>query len=440
MTWRRAVAWVLLVALTGCASSRVVRLGMGEGRSLEYAPPSWDRSIRVEAEDFEEALARLVLHVPLTLRPVQGWELVRASSTGATLDRTWQFTLRKDYGRWCRAHEAPGDCLSLLEDGLGLSPMDRLTVAVGLSLDSMRRSIAAAVEDTLRPQLFVALITTSMVSWVALAAAPEPVFTKAAAVLAAVLLVYLGVDSFLEVLRACAELKGAAERATTFQELEEAGERFGRVLGKEGARVFVLAVTVLVSKGTAGGSAWLASRMPLLPRFTEAAALGARQVGVELASVGEVSTVAVVEGSVAITLAPTAVAMVALGPGGGGSDSGGASVPSSEKLAANMQAAGIPRPEGTAAHHIVAGSAPEAARAREVLQRFGVGINDAANGVFLRANRTTPGSSPGAIHSMLHTRAYYDAVNAYLGQATSRREVLRLLEVIRQALLAGRFP
>ncbi len=319
MPWRRAVVWMLLLVFSGCASGRVARLETGGGRVLEDVPASWDTSIRVSEDEFEEALARLVLHVPLTLHPSQAGALVRASSTGATLDRAWQFTLRNKYGNWCGAHEAPSDCLSLLEDGLGFSSMDRLTVAVGLSLDPMRRSIAAAVEDTLSPHLFAALIATSMVSWVALAAAPEPVFTKAAAILAAVLLVYLGGESFLEVVRACAELKGAAERATTFQELEEAGARFGRVLGKEGARVFVLAVTVLVSKGTAGGSAWLASRMPLLPRYTESAALGARQLGVELASVGQVSAVAVGERAVALVLAPTAVAMVALGPGGGGS-------------------------------------------------------------------------------------------------------------------------
>jgi hypothetical protein len=40
---------------------------------------------------------------------------------------------------------------------------------------------------------------------------------------------------------------------------------------------------------------------------------------VELASVGQVSAVAVGERAVALVLAPTAVAMVALGPGGGGS-------------------------------------------------------------------------------------------------------------------------
>ena len=36
-----------------------------------------------------------------------------------------------------------------------------------------------------------------------------------------------------------------------------------------------------------------------------------------------------------------------------------------------------------AAHHIVAGSSPKAAEARAILQRYGIDINDSANGVFL---------------------------------------------------------
>ncbi|MFP2925095.1 AHH domain-containing protein [Pyxidicoccus sp. 3LG] len=53
----------------------------------------------------------------------------------------------------------------------------------------------------------------------------------------------------------------------------------------------------------------------LLPGFGEAVALSASQLGVELRAIEQVRTVAVVENGVAITLAPTAVAMVASGSG-----------------------------------------------------------------------------------------------------------------------------
>ncbi|MBZ4418435.1 restriction endonuclease fold toxin 5 domain-containing protein [Myxococcus sp. RHST-1-4] len=304
----------------GCASNRVVRLDTGQGRPLEYAAPSWDKSVDIDEGEFQEALARLVLEVPLSIRTSQAGWLVRTASPGhgAAMDGVWQFALRRDYGRWCRAYEAPGDCLSLLEDGLGFSATDRLAVALGLSLDPMHESIAEALEDTFSPTLFKAVVVSALVSWAILAANPEPVFTKAAAVLAVVLVAYLGVDAFLEVVRACSELKEATDRATTFQELDAAGARFGRVMGAEGARVFVLVATLLVSRGTAGGASWLATRLPRLPRFSEAAALAARQVGVRLEAAAEVTSVAVVEGQLVITLAPNAVAMAAMGNGNPG--------------------------------------------------------------------------------------------------------------------------
>ncbi len=313
----RAWWWLLVLVplLVGCASTRGVRLDTGEGPPREHEPRTSDASVDVSEDAFEEALARLVLELPLSLRPGEAGWLVRASSHGGTMDRVLQGALRKDYGRWCQTHEASGDCLSLLEDGLGFSATDRLTLAVGLTLDSMHESLADAVEGTLNPTFFKAVVVSALVSWVLLAANPEPVFTKAAATVAVLMLAYVGVDAFLAVVEACRELKLAADRATTFQELEEAGARFGRVVGTEGARVFVLAVALAVGRGAAGGATWLTSRLPLLPGFAQAATLSASRLGVRLVAVEQVSAVAVVESGVAIRLAPNAVAMVAVGSG-----------------------------------------------------------------------------------------------------------------------------
>jgi len=128
------------------------------------------------------------------------------------------------------------------------------------------------------------------------------------------------------VVNASLELKGAAERATTFQELEEAGTRFGQAIGTEGARLFVLAATLLVGQGAAGTASGLAARLPTLPRFTQATALAAGQTGVKLSAAGEVMAIAAMEGTLVITLAPTAVAMAALGPRA--SSAGGNALPS----------------------------------------------------------------------------------------------------------------
>nr|WP_128800218.1 restriction endonuclease fold toxin 5 domain-containing protein [Corallococcus coralloides] len=309
MNAHRAGVWMLLfVLLTGCASGPTVRLRTERG-TRTYAPATWDRRVPVSAREFEEALARLVLEVPLTVRSPR---VVRAvAKKGAQLDLGLGFMLRDGYGRWCRAHEAPGDCLSLLEDGAGFGELDRLTLAVGMSLDPLRASIGAALQDTLNPEFFVSVVAGAIASWVVLAAAPEPLFTKAAAVIAAVFLAYVGVQSFLTVVRACGALKAATDRAQTFQELEEAAEVFAQALGPEVARVFVLAVTVLVSHGVTVG---LSSALSLMPRFPDAVRLGSTQAGFNPARVLDVSAVAVVDGVVEVTLASTAVTMAAMGP------------------------------------------------------------------------------------------------------------------------------
>jgi hypothetical protein len=111
--------------------------------------------------------------------------------------------------------------------------------------------------------------------------------------------------------------------------------------------------------------------------------------------------------------------------------------PSSRALGQALEAAGHVRPASSAAHHIVAGNAPAAARARAVLERFGIGINDAANGVFLPASRAAPNAAGAAVHSTLHTGAYYQTVNQMLLGATTRAEAEAALGAIRQGLLSG---
>ena len=113
---------------------------------------------------------------------------------------------------------------------------------------------------------------------------------------------------------------------------------------------------------------------------------------------------------------------------------------SSRLLGANMQAAGTVRPVQSAAHHIVAGGDARAATARAVLQRFGIGINEAENGVFLPRWVRSANANRSAVHAEVHTDAYYAEVNRLLGQAQTREEVVQALDFIRGRLLAGRWP
>ena len=102
----------------------------------------------------------------------------------------------------------------------------------------------------------------------------------------------------------------------------------------------------------------------------------------------------------------------------------------SRKLASNLEKSGIVRPVDSAAHHVVAFGAAKAAPARDILERYGIDINSADNGVFLGSQQ----------HGGLHTGTYYDEVNARLSGVNSRQEVLEVLKDISTGLQNGTFP
>ncbi|MFP2925396.1 AHH domain-containing protein [Pyxidicoccus sp. 3LG] len=412
---------MLLALMVGCTSARVVRLDTGEGRPIEHVPPTSGRSVVVDDDVFKESLARLVLQMPMPLRSGEVGMAMRVASSWSLTDRVMQGALRKGYHRWCQAQEAPGDCLSLLQDGLGFSANARLGLGLALSFAPMHESIAEALEGTFSPTFFTGVVVASLVSWVVLAANPEPIFTKVAAVVAAVLLVYLGVDAFLEVAKACFELKHAADEATTFAELEKAGARFGRVVGIQGARVFVLAVAAVVGRGTIGGAAWMTSRLRMLPRFSEAARQGASQVGIRLEEAAQVSAVAVVEHGVSITLASNAVAMVVMGSGGIQGD-----------------------PDGEV-HHICtdknsvsdAEGGPWTPLFEKIFSKAGMSLkNDLANQVRIRGHK---GPHPEAYHREVHDRVR-DATSTCSGIAQCRDALMAELRLLASELVTPRSP
>jgi hypothetical protein len=212
----RLMAVILIVALfTGCSTPRMLRLDTGQGELREYSPPASTSSkpVTVDAKAFEKALTQWVLTVPVTLLFPQQGRLVRASYANNDGNVRWQSLMSKSFGGICKAGQRRETCLSLLDDVMGLSEWDKLGMGLALSLEPLKESIGRAVENTMTPQLFYTVIATGLISWAVLAANPEPVFTKAAAIISAVLLIYLGVDTFLELVDASRELKRATDRA-----------------------------------------------------------------------------------------------------------------------------------------------------------------------------------------------------------------------------------
>ena len=114
---------------------------------------------------------------------------------------------------------------------------------------------------------------------------------------------------------------------------------------------------------------------------------------------------------------------------------------STRKLARNMAKAGLTRPSNTAAHHIVPAAVSKfqsAINARRILAKFGVSVENAANGVYLPSKLDD--AVKAAYHPTLHTERYFDEVYNRLASARSADDVLVILNDIRKELLAGKFP
>ncbi|MFY2558186.1 AHH domain-containing protein [Corallococcus terminator] len=238
-------------------------------------------------------------------------------------------------------------------------------------------------------------ITLYMVLW----SVPEPVSKGLAAVMTATAIVYLGVDTFWTLVEGFKRLVEEADRATTFDELREAGERYGRGMGRNAARAFVLLATVAVGNTAAG----FANKVPTLPGSAQAAVLAGDRAGLRLAFVGEVGAVAVSGGAVTVALAPDAVAWALAGT-----------------AAAPVDAEGHD-------HHIATNKwwkstnkdGPWSPRFQEIFDRAGMSLNDPANIVRVKGHK---GPHPLDYHRRIFRRL--DAATRTCRTMTQCREAL----------------
>ncbi len=330
------LAGLLLVLLVGCSmASRVVRLDTGQGKPLVVTPRGGEPPVQLREGEFKASLAELAREVRPVANPLQHarrlmfdslWhEEVYLTWTGRRLEldpegetarRAAQacLTLTHDYGRWCERQGRSRDCLLLLKHGPVLDADGRYVVSMELALGVVWNETQEAFKDMASPEAVRATLVSVMAMYLMLWSIPEPASKGLAASLTAGLIAYLGVDTVWSLIQGWRLLVAEADRATTFDELRAAGERFGRVMGKNSARVFILLTTAAI-----GNTAGLALKGPGLPGASRAVVLAESQAGFRWAAVGEVRSVAVsAEGFFTIALAPGAVAMTA-GSGDSGS-------------------------------------------------------------------------------------------------------------------------
>lgn len=438
----RTLSLVLSLLLSGVAplaradgpakqSVRLSSITVGPGTPDEYVVwfPDTEGPL-ARGEPLRREAVRALLEHLAAKAPTPAVTAVARKLAGAQQLEDWEWRLWRDYLAYMGRR---GVAVEATRQDMHPTAEDRRDMALRMALEAVLPGMAEQMAEDFSLEnvafTLMAAVTAYMVMW----AAPEPITKVVAVGVTLTMLAAFGAKLLVHVVSAWKLLTEQTRQARTFAEVKAAGEHFGRQIGADGARVlFVLASLAL---GYRAGT--LLKKLPPPPR--PGAMWMAEVPGGGRVPITEVKSLTLAHDTIIVSMAAGA-GRAAVASGNASTQAQASGQPSSERLAANMEAAGIQRPPGTAAHHIVAGSAPEAARARSVLSRFGVDINDAVNGVFLPANRTTLSPAPGATHSTLHTRAYYEAVEKALMRARSRQEVLVVLETIRRALLSGGFP
>ncbi|ATB30120.1 hypothetical protein MEBOL_003575 [Melittangium boletus DSM 14713] len=241
--------------------------GQAVSSSVHLASPSRFGAVQVSRFELNEALASLVLHLPLRVAasfpPLYLHRMLAQAST-PLMGEEWRTPLSRSYGRFCERSGTPGDCLGLFDDGPGLDGEDKRDLALALSVTTALDSLDGELRSMFSTTQLYTMVGVTLAAYMALLVAPEPVSKGVAAALALLMWGYLGWELF-DLVQAYFRLWEEAAEAATFAELREAGDRFGEVIGPNSVRILLMLGTAAV-----GETAALVSKAPKLPGFAKA--------------------------------------------------------------------------------------------------------------------------------------------------------------------------
>lgn len=269
----------------------------------------------LQAMPEEELLAEVYQDRALTLVPL--------NDKGPLVPEA-EAALKEKYLRWCQPRGG-GDCMGLFTDGPYLRTDDRRTLALALAFGEVLDETRAALGRELSPQTILSSLVWAAGLYLALWLLPEPSTKAVAAALSVVLLAWLGLDAMWGLMDGWASMAHRAHEATTFEELREAGETFGREIGTNAARALILAVATLSGR-TLGE---VATHLRSLPRFNQVQAQWAAQglqgsVAVAIEEVAAVEVVVEESRALAVLTSPQApVAINVLAKSGSTGAAGG---------------------------------------------------------------------------------------------------------------------
>ena len=320
-TWQRPGlgAWALIVLFLHAACATGVphvrsSAAEAEAEVVRLSLPTRFGAVRVSDFELDEALTTLVLNMPLRVAgshfPLYLHRRLALASAPLT-GEAWRTPLARSYGGFCERQGTPGDCLELFKDGPGLSGEDKRDLALALSVSAALEARDAELRGMFSTTQLWTTLSLTLIGYMALVSAPEPVSKGVAAALALLMWGYLGWELF-DLVRAYFKLWEEAAEASTFAVLREAGDRFGKVIGPNSVRILLLLGTAAV-----GETAALVSKAPRLPGFAKAAGALESHAGIRdvltAAQEADKVKVAVAEGTFSVVLPANVLSMAARG-------------------------------------------------------------------------------------------------------------------------------
>jgi hypothetical protein len=336
MLWR--ILWkaeaLLLAVLVGCSATQpAIRVDSGaEGETLIYIPRAATvEPVQVAPEQVTEAIRKLAREVRLSGSPRQTVErlfqldalygdyllrerkLVPLESSGMPLEGALteeEQNLVSRYKAWCRsAHGLEGDCLGALVGGKYLDMQGRYMLAMALSKSPVLEEFKKALGELVSMRAVLQAAIGTVVTLLVLLALPEPITKFVAAWATTALVLWVGASTLYNLVTGWFQLMEEVKTAATFEEIREAGEKFGRLFSREAAQAFAMSVMALLTHTAKG----FAEQVATLPGSAQLSVQAAGREGILLSEVGAVESVAVTAEGFSVALAPGAVAMAARG-------------------------------------------------------------------------------------------------------------------------------
>ena len=332
IVWRTEA--LILAVLVGCsATSPVVRVESGAGgRPLVHLPrTATAEPVEVPPEEVIQAIRRLAREVRLSGPPRETVEklfqldalygdylyLLRERKlvpleSGTPLEGTLteeEQKLVSRYKVWCRsAHGFEGDCLGgALVGGKYLDMQGRYMLAMALSKSPVLEEFEKALGEMASMRAVMQAALATVVTLLVLLAMPEPVTKFIAAWATVGLILWVGAKTLYNLITGWFQLMEEVKAATTFEELREVGEKFGKLFSREAAQAFAMVAMALLTHTSKG----FAEQLGTLPGSAQVSMQAAGRKGLLLSEVSAVESVTVTAQGFSVALAPGAVAMTA---------------------------------------------------------------------------------------------------------------------------------